>query len=95
MITKDELFKTGDKERIWQKYCGFLDLSLTEFMEIQEQLLMEQIDLVYDSPLATNSIYTIHSIYSIHSLIWMSFLESHTGSFLLPSWFVGSSYLVS
>jgi hypothetical protein len=52
MIKKDELFKTGDHERIWQKYCGFLDLSLREFMLIQEQLLMEQIELVYDSPLA-------------------------------------------
>ena len=51
MITKDELFKTGNQERIWQKYCGFLDLSLAEFMGLQEQLLMEQIDLVYDSPL--------------------------------------------
>jgi len=52
MITKDKLFETGDQERIWQKYCGFLDLSLQEFMEIQEQLLMEQIELVYNSPLA-------------------------------------------
>jgi hypothetical protein len=52
VITKDELFETGDHERIWQKYCGFLDLSLKEFMEIQEQLLTEQIKLVYDSPLA-------------------------------------------
>jgi hypothetical protein len=52
MITEDKLFKTGDKDRIWQKYCGFLDLSLAEYMEMQEQLLMDQIDLVYDSPLA-------------------------------------------
>ena len=52
MLTKDELFRIGDKERIWRKYCGFLDLSITEFMEIQEQLLMNQIELVYDSPLA-------------------------------------------
>jgi hypothetical protein len=52
MITKDELFQTGDHKRIWQKYCGFLDLSLAEFMEIQEQLLMDQIELVYDSALA-------------------------------------------
>jgi hypothetical protein len=52
MIKKDELFKTGDHERIWQKYCGFLDLSVSEFMEIQEQLLMEQIELVHESPLA-------------------------------------------
>jgi len=52
MITRDELFKTGDHKRIWQKYCGFLDLSLQEFMETQEQLLNEQIELVHDSPLA-------------------------------------------
>ena len=47
MITEYELFKTGDQERIWQKYCGFLDLSLPEFMEMQEQLLMDHIELVY------------------------------------------------
>ena len=52
MIEKDELFEKGDTARIWQKYCGFFDLSIDEFMEIQEQLLMEQIELVYDSPLA-------------------------------------------
>ncbi len=47
-----ELLKTDDEKRIWQKYCGFLDLSLSEFMEIQEQLLMEQIELICDSALA-------------------------------------------
>lgn len=52
MITKDEVFQSGDQQRIWQKYCGFLDLSLTEFTEIQEHLLEEQIELVCDSPLA-------------------------------------------
>ncbi len=53
-MTKDELFRTGDQERIWQKYCGFLDLSMTEFMEIQEQLLMEHIEQIADSHLAKN-----------------------------------------
>jgi hypothetical protein len=52
MIKKDELLKSGDQQRIWQKYCGFLALSLQEFMEIQEHLLVEQIELVCDSPLA-------------------------------------------
>jgi len=51
MLTKDKLFQTGDTERIWQKYCGFLDLSLGEFMEIQEHLLLDEIELVTDSPL--------------------------------------------
>ncbi|MBN2186427.1 MAG: GH3 auxin-responsive promoter family protein [Dehalococcoidia bacterium] len=52
MTTEAELFKSGDQERIWKKYCGFLDLSLAEFMETQEQLLMDHIALVYDSPIA-------------------------------------------
>src|SRR4030042_2049572 len=52
MITKDELFRTGNKERIWQKYCGFLDLSLTDFMELQEQLLIDHIELICGSLLA-------------------------------------------
>ena len=51
VIAKDELFYTGTPEQIWQKYCGFLDLSLEEFMQIQEHLLMEEIELVADSPL--------------------------------------------
>lgn len=51
MLTKDKLFQIGDTERIWQKYCGFLDLSLGEFMEIQEHLLLDEIELVTDSPL--------------------------------------------
>lgn len=36
---------------LWQKYCGFLDLSLPVFMDIQRQLLMEQIELAADSAL--------------------------------------------
>lgn len=39
-----ELLRQGGREEIWQKYCGFLDLNLPEFMEIQERLLLEQIE---------------------------------------------------
>lgn len=52
MLTMRENFQSGNRERLWGKYCGFLDLSITEFMEMQEQLLMDHIDLVYNSPLA-------------------------------------------
>lgn len=31
--------------QIWQEYCGFLDLSMTEYMEIQNRLMLEQIEL--------------------------------------------------
>jgi hypothetical protein len=41
-----ELLSQGRTDEIWRKYCGFLDLSLGEFMEIQRRLLMEQIDLL-------------------------------------------------
>ncbi len=40
------LIQQGRKEEIWMKYCGFFDLSMDEFMEIQERLLLEQIDLL-------------------------------------------------
>lgn len=33
-------------QEIWQRYCGFLDLSLKAYMDIQEQLLLEQIQLL-------------------------------------------------
>jgi len=39
-----ELLRQGRREEIWRKYCGFLDLTLPEFMEIQESLLLEQIE---------------------------------------------------
>lgn len=51
MLPEDEFFQTKDEGKIWQRYCGFLDLSLKEFMQIQHRLLMEQIELVADSPL--------------------------------------------
>lgn len=33
------------KEEIWEEYCGFLTMSPEEFMEIQNRLLREQIEL--------------------------------------------------
>ena len=33
------------KEEIWEEYCGFLNLTTEEFMNIQERLLLEQIEL--------------------------------------------------
>jgi len=49
VVEKDELFRTGDKEKIWESYCGFLDLSVKQFMDIQEALLLEEIELVANS----------------------------------------------
>ena len=38
-------------ETIWQKYCGFLDLSLEEFNQIQRELLLDELQVVGKSPL--------------------------------------------
>ena len=51
MLSEDRFFQTDNTEEIWRRYCGFLDLSLTEFMETQRHLLMEQVKLVANSPL--------------------------------------------
>ena len=46
MATATELLRQGKRKEIWQKYCGFIDLSIDEVMKIQEKLLMEQIELL-------------------------------------------------
>lgn len=52
MEIKDDHWQKWKKDNTWQKYCGFLDLSLPEFMDIQRRLLMEQMELVHDSKIA-------------------------------------------
>ena len=49
MLKEDKYFQTLSNKELWQRYCGFLDLPIDEFMEIQKHLLIEQIDLVADS----------------------------------------------
>ncbi len=44
MTELSTLIKQGRNEEIWTKYCGFFDLSVEEFMDIQERLLLEQIE---------------------------------------------------
>jgi len=51
MLPEDKFFHSRDKSKIWQRHCGFLDLSLREFMEIQEHLLLDEIEMVTQSPL--------------------------------------------
>ena len=44
MTFKQELKKLNSSQ-IWQKYCGFLDISLEQYMQIQFRLLQEQLEL--------------------------------------------------
>ena len=41
----EEKLKKYTSEEIWQEYCGFLDLSVDEYMHIQNRLLLEQIEI--------------------------------------------------
>ncbi len=51
MTYTSELIRKGNKEQIWEKFCGFLDLSLPDYMNIQERLLVEQIKTLSGSNL--------------------------------------------
>ncbi len=46
MTNAKELLRQGRRDKLWQKYCGHLDLSLSQVMDIQRDLLMEQIKLL-------------------------------------------------
>jgi hypothetical protein len=41
-----QLFETGRYDELWQRCCGFIDLSIDEVMSIQRQLLLEQLELL-------------------------------------------------
>jgi len=46
MIRPIDLLRQGRKEELWRMCCGFIDLSLEQFMDIQKRLLLEQIELL-------------------------------------------------
>jgi len=46
MSREAELIVQGRNEELWQRCCGFIDLSLGDFMNIQRRLLLEQIELL-------------------------------------------------
>lgn len=48
-----DLFRQGRNEELWQMCCGFLGLNINEFMQIQERLLLQQLELLNKSPLGT------------------------------------------
>jgi hypothetical protein len=41
-----DLLHEGKKDELWQMCCGFIGLSLEQFMAIQKRLLLEQIELL-------------------------------------------------
>src|SRR4030066_2221286 len=51
MTSAVDLLRQGRKQELWQMCCGFLSLSLEQFMAIQKRLLLEQIELLKNSEL--------------------------------------------
>ena len=47
----DEKLKNHEREEVWQEYCGFLDLDMDSYMQIQNRLMLEQILLWGDCAL--------------------------------------------
>jgi hypothetical protein len=46
-----DLIRDNRMDELWQKCCGFIDLSMDEFMTIQKELLLEQLELLNKSEL--------------------------------------------
>lgn len=46
MIKTSDLLRENRKNEIWMKHCGYLYLSINEFMEIQKRLMLEQLTLL-------------------------------------------------
>ena len=42
-----QLLRDGRHKELWERCCGFYDLDIEQFMTIQKQLLLEQIELLY------------------------------------------------
>lgn len=50
-MTFEDKLKNQEYDRIWQEYCGFLDLDIDTYMAIQNRLLEEQMRIWCASPL--------------------------------------------
>ncbi len=46
MSSSLDVWKNGNSQEIWDHFCGFLDLSVDEFMRLQDRLLMKQVHLL-------------------------------------------------
>jgi hypothetical protein len=51
MPTVLELLREGKNQELWEKCCGFINLTIEQFMTIQRRLLLEQIELLKDCKL--------------------------------------------
>ncbi|MDO5418135.1 MAG: GH3 auxin-responsive promoter family protein [Lachnospiraceae bacterium] len=50
-MTFQDKLRNREYDRIWQEYCGFLDLDMQDYMNIQNRLLLEQMQMWCSCPL--------------------------------------------
>jgi len=54
MASASELLKAGKTREVWEKYCGFVDIGIKDFMDIQKNLLLEQLQLLANCDMTVN-----------------------------------------
>jgi hypothetical protein len=85
MMNFEKKLRKEAPERVWQEYCGFLDLSIEEYINIQSSLLMEQIDLLSKCRLGN---YLLHgnvprSVDEFRQMVPLTTYEDYVGTLLL------------
>lgn len=75
----EQKLKKLSQEEIWQEYCGFLDLSMEEYMQIQKRLMEEQIALWSRSALGQRFLQgkELHSIEEFRQQIPLTTYEDY------------------
>ena len=81
----EQKLKSLSQEEIWQEYCGFLDLTMEEYMQIQNRLMEEQIFLWSRCALGQRLLQgkEIHSIDEFRRMIPLTTYEDYA-DVLLP-----------
>ena len=52
MVERVVIPRGRNRKQMWRRYCGFLELSIDEFTDIQDHLLREQLEMLRDSRIA-------------------------------------------
>ena len=65
----EDKLKARSREDVWNEYCGFLDLSMDEFVQIQNRLMEEQIALWSRSPLGKKILKGIRTLKNVTNII--------------------------
>ncbi len=75
----EQKLKSLSQEEIWQEYCGFLDLTIDEYMQIQNRLMEEQIVLWSNCALGQRLLNgkQIHTIEEFRKIIPLTTYEDY------------------